>query len=264
MQLQPSELMKLAVIMVLSRYFHSATPEDSKRMTFLIIPVIIILMPTGLVLLQPNLGTAIMIIAGGGGMLFYAGAPLWIFLTGIGAAGAAVPVIWSLMHDYQKRRVETFLNPEADPLGAGYNIIQSKIAIGSGGFTGKGFLQGSQSHLNFLPEKHTDFIFTLWVEEWGLIGGIFLFMVFAMIFAYGIWIGLRCRNNFGRYLAVGLTLNFSLYIFINTAMVMGLIPVVGIPLPLISYGGSVMLAAMIGFGLIMACSMSHDSRMGRG
>lgn len=263
MQLQPSELMKIAVIMVLARYYHGTAAEDARRLSTLILPAIIVLVPTGLVLLQPNLGTAIMTVLGGATMVFLAGAPLWLFVLGIGAGAAAVPVVWMFLHDYQKRRVETFLNPENDPLGAGYNIIQSKIAIGSGGISGKGFVEGTQSRLNFLPEKHTDFIFTLWAEEWGFIGGLFLLSLFALIFIYGTWIGLRCRNSFGRFLALGLTFNFSLYVFINIAMVMGSIPVVGIPLPLISYGGSVMLAVMIAFGLIMSCSLYSDSRLSR-
>ncbi len=263
MQVQPSELMKIAVIMVTARYFHSASPEEMRRITFLIPPVLIILAPVGMVLLQPNLGTAMIILINGAAMLFMAGAPVWMFLTGIGAVCAAIPVIWHFMHDYQKQRVLTFLNPESDPLGSGYHITQSKIAIGSGGFNGKGFLNGSQSHLNFLPEKQTDFIFTLWVEEFGLVGGIFLLLLLAMIFAYGIWMAMRVRHHFGRYLCLALVINFSLYAFINIAMVMGLIPVVGIPLPLVSYGGTSMLAVMIGFGLMMSCHLYRDSKVTR-
>ncbi len=167
------------------------------------------------------------------------------------------------MHPYQKQRVLTFLNPESDPLGSGYHITQSKIALGSGGIEGKGFLQGTQSRLNFLPEKQTDFIFTLWAEEWGLTGGLFLLGLFGVIFGYGLWIALRARQNFARYLALGLTVNFSLYVFINIAMVMGLIPVVGAPLPLVSYGGTSMLAALIGFGLIMSANVYRDSKVTR-
>lgn len=263
MQLQPSELMKIAVILVLARHFHSATPEDMRRITFLIPPVLIILAPVGMVLLQPNLGTALMITMVGIAMLFMAGAPVWMFLTGIAGVCAMIPVAWHFMHDYQKQRVLTFLNPESDPLGAGYHITQSKIAIGSGGFGGKGFLNGSQSHLNFLPEKQTDFIFTLWVEEFGLVGGVFLLTLLAMIFAYGIWMAMRVKHNFGRYLCLALVINFSLYAFINIAMVMGLIPVVGIPLPLVSYGGTSMLAVMIGFGLMMSCHLYRDSKVTR-
>lgn len=262
-QIQPSELMKIAVVLALAKMFHTATIEDMRSLRFLILAAIVILAPVGLVLIQPNLGTALIIVMVGAAMLFLAGAPIWMFLAGIGAGVAAVPVAYSLLHDYQRRRVDTFLNPESDPLGAGYNIIQSKIALGSGGIEGKGFLKGTQSHLNFLPEKQTDFIFTLWAEEWGLIGGIALLVLIGAIFLYGIVIALKCRHGFGRLLALGLTVNFSLYVFINIAMVMGLIPVVGIPLPLVSYGGTAMMAAMVGFGLILSCSIHRDVKLPR-
>ncbi|HRQ60687.1 MAG TPA: rod shape-determining protein RodA [Alphaproteobacteria bacterium] len=262
-KIQPSELMKLAVVMAMARYFHGAEPDQVKRIFFLIPAALIALAPVGLVLLQPNLGTSLMILMNGAAMFLMAGVPLWMFGVVIVAGLSAVPVVWSLMHDYQKQRVLTFLDPESDPLGSGYHITQSKIALGSGGIDGKGFLQGTQSHLNFLPEKQTDFIFTLWAEEWGFMGGVFLLGLFGLIFMYGLYIAFRCRHNFGRYLALGLSVNFSLYIFINTAMVMGLIPVVGIPMPLISYGGTAMLAAMIGFGLMMSCSVYRDSKLSR-
>ncbi len=263
MNLQPSELMKLAVVMALAKYFHTSTLEDVRRISFLIIPVLIIIMPVGLVMLQPDLGTSLMIMLAGGAMLFIAGAPLWMFVTVIVAAIASMPVAWHLMHDYQKKRVTTFLNPESDPLGAGYHITQSKIALGSGGIEGKGFLEGTQSHLNFLPEKQTDFIFTLWAEEWGLFGGIFLLALFGMVMFYGIWIAFRCRHGYGRFLSMGLIINFSLYVFINIAMVMGLIPVVGAPLPMVSYGGTAMLATMIGFGLVMSCNIHREAKLAR-
>lgn len=262
MNLQPSELMKIAVIMALAKMFHSAGLEDMRRLKFLMLPALVILAPVGLVLLQPDLGTALMILIGGGGMFFVAGAPLWLFGTLFALAAVSLPLFWQFfLHDYQKQRVLTFLNPESDPLGAGYHIMQSKIALGSGGIDGKGFLQGTQSRLNFLPEKQTDFIFTLWAEEWGLTGGIALLILFSLVLFYGIWIAMRCRHNFGRFLGIGLSINFSLYIFINISMVMGLIPVVGAPLPLISYGGTAMLAAMAGFGLMMSCSLHKDAKM---
>ncbi len=264
MKLQPSELMKIVVVMALARYFHAATIEDMKRIMFLIPAALMIFAPVGLVMLQPDLGTSLMIILAGVAVFFVAGAPKWIFISGIGATVASVPLAWQfILHDYQKQRVLTFLSPERDPLGAGYHITQSKIALGSGGVEGRGFLQGTQSHLNFLPEKQTDFIFTLWAEEWGLLGGLFILALFGATFLYGGWIALRCRHGFGRLLAFGLTVNFSLYVFINIAMVMGLIPVVGAPLPLISYGGTAMLAVMIGFGLIMSCSIHRDSKLPR-
>lgn len=262
-KIQPSELMKLAVVLILARYFHASEPEQVRRISYLIPPALLAIAPVGLVLLQPNLGTSLMILIDAAAIFLMVGVPLWMFGTLITLALAAIPVVWSFMHDYQKQRVLTFMDPESDPLGAGYHITQSKIALGSGGLEGKGFLQGTQSHLNFLPEKQTDFIFTLWAEEWGFLGGIFLLGLFGLMFAYGLYIALRCRHNFGRYLALGLSVNFSLYIFINTAMVMGLIPVVGIPMPLISYGGTAMLAAMIGFGLMMSCSVYRDSKMAR-
>ncbi len=263
MQLQPSELMKIAVVMTLARHFHGATPEQARRLTFLIVPALIILAPVALVLLQPDLGTSLMIIMAGAGVSFIAGAPLFLFIGAIILAAISVPIAWQFLHDYQKQRVMTFLNPESDPLGAGYHITQSKIAIGSGGIEGKGFLQGTQSHLNFLPEKQTDFIFTLWVEEWGLFGGMVLLSLFLLIFISILIVSFRCKHNYGKYLALGLSINFSLYVFINIAMVMGLIPVVGAPLPLVSYGGTSMLAALIGFGLVMSCNLYRHSKVTR-
>ncbi|WP_435640138.1 rod shape-determining protein RodA [Micavibrio aeruginosavorus] len=263
-QIQPSELMKLALVMALARYFNGARSEDLRRLTFLIPPALLILAPVGLVLLQPNLGTAVMLVVDGAALFFLGGAPIWLFIVGIAAGLAAIPLVWHFyMHDYQKQRVLTFLDPEADPLGSGYHIMQSKIALGSGGIEGKGFLNGSQSHLNFLPEKQTDFIFTLWAEEWGLTGGLVLLGLLLLIFIYCGWISFRCRHVYGRLLAFGLMVNFSLYVFINIAMVMGLIPVVGIPLPLVSYGGTSMLAAMIGFGLIISANIHRDSKLPR-
>lgn len=262
-QIQPSELMKIAVVMALARYFHAATLEEIKRIPFLIPPLLLIFLPVGLVLLQPDLGTSLMIVMAGGVMFFLAGVPLWMFLSVIGAGIAALPIAWQFLHPYQKQRVLTFLNPESDPLGSGYHIIQSKIALGSGGIGGKGFLKGSQSHLNFLPEKQTDFIFTLWAEEWGLTGGIVLLILFGAVFAYGYYIAFRSKHAFGRLLVLGLTANFAFYVFINIAMVMGLIPVVGAPLPLVSYGGTAMLAAMIGFGLMMSSHIHRNSKLPR-
>ncbi len=262
-QLQPSELMKIAVVMVLARYFHAATLEDMRRIPFLIVPALIIIAPVGLVLLQPDLGTSLMIVMAGVSMFFMAGASIWLFVAGGVLAASSIPVAWYLMHDYQKQRVMTFLNPESDPLGAGYHIIQSKIALGSGGLSGKGFLEGTQSRLNFLPEKQTDFIFTLWAEEWGFLGGCFLLFLFGVVFMYGPWIAMKARHNFSRYLAMGLIVNFSLYVFINISMVMGLIPVVGAPLPLVSYGGTAMMSALIGFGLMMSVHVHRDSKVTR-
>ncbi len=223
-QIQPSELMKIALVMAMARYFHSATSEDMRRLSFLLVPALMMVLPIGLVLLQPNLGTATIMAVDGAAMMFIAGAPLWIYFLGAASLVALIPAVWIFyMHDYQKQRVLTFLDPESDPLGSGYHITQSKIALGSGGIDGRGFLQGTQSKLNFLPEKQTDFIFTLWAEEWGLLGGVLLLVLFGLVFLYCGWISFRCRHAFGRYLVFGLMVNFSLYVFINVAMVMGLI-----------------------------------------
>lgn len=262
-QVQPSELTKIAVVLVLSRYFHGATTEDMKSLRFLLGGLLFLVGPFILVATQPDLGTSGVIIMAGIAMFWLAGAPVWIFLVGLAAFITALPAGYAMLHDYQKKRVEIFLNPENDPLGAGYHITQSKIALGSGGLEGKGFLKGTQSHLNFLPEKQTDFIFTLWVEEWGLFGGLFVLFLVGAIVAYSGWISSRCRHGFGRLMAFGLGVNFFIYAFINIAMVMGLIPVVGVPLVLVSYGGTAMMAVMIGFGLMMCCNVYKDAKLPR-
>jgi rod shape determining protein RodA len=262
-QLQPSELMNVALILALARYFHYRVDEDIRRVRFLVPPAAMILIPAALVLKQPDLGTAIMLVLTGAVLFFIAGVRLRIFALMVAAAAAAVPAGWHFLRDYQKNRIYTFLDPESDPLGAGYHILQSKIALGSGGLFGKGFLHGSQSHLSFLPEKQTDFIFTTLAEEFGFVGGIGLLALYALIIIYGFAIALRCRNHFGRLLGLGIVTNFSLYVVINTAMVMGLIPVVGVPLPLISYGGTAMLAVMFGFGLLMNVAVNRDTLLNR-
>jgi rod shape determining protein RodA len=262
-QLQPSEMMKVTLVLALARYFHGLTVDEIGRPLRLIIPTLLILTPAVLVLKQPDLGTALKLLLSGGAMLFLAGVRWWKFVTVIAAGAGALPLIWGHMRDYQKNRIYTFLDPENDPLGAGYHILQSKIALGSGGLFGKGFLLGTQSHLNFLPEKQTDFIFTMLAEELGLVGGLTLLGLYTLCFVYGFAIALRSRNHFGRLLGLGLTINFFLYVFINTAMVMGLIPVVGVPLPLISYGGTAMLTVMFGFGLLISVWIHRDVRIGR-
>lgn len=263
MRLQPSEVMKIAVILALARFFHGLTPDEIRNPLFLVPPLVIALLPVGLVVIQPDLGTALMILMVAGAMFFIAGVSYWIFAAVLAAGAAAVPVAWNLLHGYQKQRVMTFLDPESDPLGAGYHIIQSKIALGSGGVSGKGFLQGTQSSLNFLPEKETDFIFTLFTEEWGLIGGLGLMGLFAAIIIYGYFIAFNCQNQFGRLLVTGIIINFSLYIFINIGMVMGLLPVVGVPLPMISHGGSSMLSVLFGFGLLMSAHVHRHVKVTR-
>jgi len=261
-QLQPSELMKVALVLALARYFHGLEAESVRRVLPLVPPLLLIALPALLVLKQPDLGTAGMLIMGGGALFFAAGVRLWKFTVLIAGGLAAIPVGWNMLHDYQKNRVLTFIDPERDPLGAGYHILQSKIAFGSGGVFGKGFLLGTQSHLNFLPEKQTDFIFTMLAEEFGLVGVLTLLLIYAALIAYGFAIAMRSRSQFGRLLALGLTINLFLFVFINMAMVMGIIPVVGVPLPLISYGGTAMLTVLIGFGLVMNVYVHRDSRIG--
>jgi len=262
-QLQPSETMKIALVIALARYFHGLEADDAGRARYLIVPLILITAPMALVLRQPDLGTAGVLGLIGITMLWLAGARVWQFMLVGGAAIAAVPIGWQFLHGYQKQRLLTFLNPENDPLGAGYHIMQSKIALGSGGMFGKGFLSGTQSHLNFLPEKQTDFIFTMLAEEFGLIGGTGLVALYALLIGYCIYIAFRCRSQFARLLAMGLVANFFLYVFINIAMVMGLVPVVGVPLPLISHGGTAMLTVLIGFGLVMSCWLHRDTYINR-
>lgn len=261
--LQPSELMKITLVLALARYFHGLSVDDAGRITWLLPPVLLIGAPTALVLRQPDLGTALLLAAGGAVIFFLAGVRIWKFAVAIAAALAAMPIAWSQLHDYQKGRVLTFLNPERDPLGAGYHILQSKIALGSGGIAGKGFLQGTQSHLNFLPEMRTDFIFTMLAEEFGMIGALTLLALYAMILIYAYVIGFRSRNQFGRLLAIGIAANFFLYVFINVGMVTGILPVVGVPLPLISYGGTAMLTLLIGFGLVLSVSIHRQVEIPR-
>jgi rod shape determining protein RodA len=262
-QLQPSELMNVAVVLALARYFHCLSSEEIARIRYLILPVLTVGVPAALVLKQPDLGTAVILLMSGAVLYFIAGVRLRYFVLTAAAAAAALPVVWHFLRDYQKNRIYTFLDPDADPLGAGYHILQSKIALGSGGLFGKGFLQGSQSHLSFLPEKQTDFIFTTLAEEFGLVGGLGLLALYSMIIVYGFAIALRSRNHFGRLLGLGIATNLFLSVFINTAMVMGLIPVVGVPLPLISYGGTAMLAVMLGFGLLLNVGAHRDTRLDR-
>jgi rod shape determining protein RodA len=262
-QLQPSEIMKVALILALARYFHGQTDEEVVRPLYLVTPAALALAPAALVLKQPDLGTAVMLLMAAAAVFFMAGVRLWKFALGLLLTLGAIPVAWQFLHAYQRQRLLTFLNPESDPLGAGYHILQSKIALGSGGLFGKGFLAGTQSHLNFLPEKQTDFIFTMLAEEWGMLGGLVLLGLYLLLFIYGFAIALRSRNQFGRLLAIGLTTNLFFYVFINIAMVMGIVPVVGVPLPLISYGGTAMLAVMVAFGLMMSVYIHRDIRIPR-
>ncbi len=265
-QLQPSELMKVALVMALAAYYDWLDPEQVSRPLWLVPPILLILVPMALVLVQPDLGTALVIGFGGGAVMFLAGVSLWYF--GIAALGAAAAVwtvfashgtSWQLLRDYQFRRIETFLDPATDPLGAGYHITQSTIALGSGGIAGRGFMQGTQSRLNFLPEKHTDFIFTTLSEEFGFIGSVSLLGLYMLIVIFCLVSAMTNRNRFGALLTGGLGAAFFLYFAINMAMVMGLAPVVGVPLPLVSYGGSAMLVLMGAFGLVQSAHV-HKPR----
>jgi rod shape determining protein RodA len=258
LQLQPSELMKLALVLALASWFHRASWERMGNPLFLIPPLIAILLPVGLILKEPNLGTAAITAMLGAAMFFAAGVRWWKFLLVVLPIPLVAQFAYAHLHDYQRARIDTFLNPESDPLGAGYNIIQSKIALGSGGMWGKGFLQGTQGHLDFLPEKQTDFIFTMIGEEFGFVGSLAVLGLLCLIVAGGMLIALRCRNQFGRLVALGIACNFFLYVFVNIAMVMGAIPVGGVPLPLVSHGGSAMLTVMVGFGLLMSVHVHRD------
>jgi rod shape determining protein RodA len=263
MQIQPSEITKVAVILVLARYYHGLSREQAGRFLYVLPPLAVILAPVALVMVQPDLGTAMMVLLGGGALLFVAGVRLWMFLGAAVAAVGCLPLAWSFMHEYQRKRVLTFLDPDRDPLGAGYHITQSKIAIGSGGLFGKGFLKGTQSSLNFLPEKQTDFIFTTFVEEWGMAGAFILLGLFALVLVWGFSIALRSQHHFGRLVALGVTAMMFLYVFINTAMVMGLLPVVGVPLPLVSNGGTAMVSVMFACGLLIGVSVYRDAQLPR-
>lgn len=262
-KLQPSELMKIALVMALARYFNSRTLQSIESIKGLIVPLIMVVMPVGLVLIQPDLGTALMLLFTAGAMFFAVGVQLWKFGIVILGGLLSLPIAWHFLHNYQKNRVLTFLDPERDPLGAGYHIIQSKIALGSGGIFGKGFLNGTQSHLNFLPEKHTDFIFTMLSEEFGMIGAVFVVFINFLIIAYSFVFALRSASYFGKLMAVGLATSYFLYVIINIAMVLGMLPVVGVPLPLISYGGTVLISVMMGFGMLLAINTNRHINIGK-
>ncbi len=262
LQLQPSELMKIALVLVLASWFHRASWERIGNPLFLIPPIIAVLVPVVLILKEPNLGTAAITAVLGASMFFAAGVRWWKFVLVALPLPFAAQIAYSHLHDYQRARIDTFMHPETDPLGAGYNIIQSKIALGSGGLWGKGFLQGTQGHLDFLPEKQTDFIFTMIAEEFGLVGSLALLALLGLIVLGGGLIALRCRHQFGRLVAFGIAANFFFYVFVNIAMVMGAIPVGGVPLPLVSHGGSAMITVMVGFGLLMSVYVHRDVEFG--
>ena len=257
--LQPSELMKPCIVIAVAGFFDMLPPTETRRFTAVWIPSVMILLPAGMIMHQPDLGTALMVIAGGVTVMFLAGVPLRLFVGGALAVSIAAPLAVNfVLHGYQRDRILTFLNPERDPLGMGYHISQSKIAIGSGGVLGKGFLQGTQSHLDYLPEGHTDFVFATMAEEWGLVGGVLLILAFFAVIGWGINVSLRARTRFARLTAAGLASTIFFYVAINLGMVMGLAPVVGIPLPLVSFGGSAQMTVLLCIGIMM--SIERDNR----
>ena len=266
MRLQPSELMKITLVMLLAAYYDWLPLKKISHPLWVAIPVGLIMLPTALVLNQPDLGTSILLVTGGGALMFMAGVH-WAYFAAVIAAGVSLitavfqsrGTAWQLLKDYQYRRIDTFLDPAADPLDAGYHITQSKIALGSGGWTGRGFMQGTQSRLNFLPEKHTDFIFTTLSEEFGFVGAAALLMLYALIIIFCIISAMNNANRYGALLTLGVAMTFFLFFSVNMAMVMGLIPVVGVPLPLVSYGGSAMLVLMVAFGLVQSAHV-HKPR----
>ena len=261
-RLQPSELMKLAIVLAVARFYDLLPAGETRRFIALWPAILAIGFPFSLVLIQPDLGTATMIAAGGIVVVFLAGAPMRLFIGAGAAIAAMLPIAFAMMHDYQRNRVLTFLNPESDPLGAGYHITQSKIAIGSGGIFGKGFLNGTQSHLDYLPEGHTDFVFATMAEEWGLVGGVAIIAGFILLTRWGMGVAARAPTRFGRLTAAGLITTIFFYVAINLMMVMGLAPVVGIPLPLVSFGGTAMLTVMLCLGILM--SIERDGKRRRG
>ena len=262
-RLQPSELMKISVVIVLARYFHIRSFQEIGNPLHLAIPAFLILVPVALVIKQPDLGTALMMALSGLVIFFIAGVRIWKFILLFLGGVALVPIIWQFLLEYQKKRILTFLSPEIDPLGAGYHLMQSKIALGSGGLYGKGFIQGSQSHLNFLPEIQTDFIFTMLAEEFGLLGGLVVLLLFFLISCYGLILSFFMASKFARFLTIGMITTLFFYVFINIGMVMGLLPIVGVPLPFISYGGSALLTSMTAIGLIISCHVHRDVIIGR-
>jgi rod shape determining protein RodA len=253
--LQPSELMKIMIIFILARYFNERDPILGFDLRELLTPFALLAVPTLLIMKQPDLGTAMLVIFIAASIGLFAGIRRRTLVT-LGVLGmGAVFVGWRLLHGYQKERIRTFLNPERDPLGSGYHIIQSKIAVGSGGFFGKGFMQGTQSQLSFLPERHTDFAFSVFAEEWGFTGSLILLLLYLLLVSWGIYVARRANDRFGMYLALGVTAMLFWHIVVNLGMVIGLLPVVGVPLPLFSYGGTSMVTTMVGVGILLNISM---------
>ena len=255
-RIQPSEIMKVAMPMMLAWYFHKH--ESVLRARHYATAALLLIVPVVFILKQPDLGTSLLIIAAGFFVIFFAGLPWKVMFALVAVLGAALPMAWTLLHDYQRRRVMTLLDPTSDPLGAGYHIIQSTIAIGSGGTLGKGWLNGTQTHLEFIPEKHTDFIFAVFSEEWGLLGNGVLLILFTLLVGRGLMISAAAPTMFSRLLAGAVTLTLFIYAFVNMGMVSGILPVVGVPLPFISYGGTALITLMLGVGILMSI---HTHRM---
>src|SRR5690242_4574949 len=251
-KLQPSEFMKPAIVLILARFYELVPPGEIRKWRAIWPAMLLLGVPAVLILVQPDLGTCIMVVLCGVTVMFLAGLPWWLFAGPAAAVAVAAPVVYHMMHGYQRKRIDVFLNPESDPLGAGYHIAQSKIAIGSGGIWGKGFLHGSQSHLQYLPEGHTDFVFATMAEEWGLVGGVILICAFGAVIRWGMRVSQSARTRFGQLAAAGLSATIFFYVSINLLMVMGLAPVVGVPLPLVSFGGSAVMTVMLCLGLLMA------------
>ena len=260
---QPSEILKIVLVIALARYYQWLPPEKIWRPDALVPPLLMIGLPTVLALVQPDLGTAALFAIVGCGIMFLGGVSYVYFLGAVVGIIVVLPHIWERLHDYQKERVLTLIDPERDPLGSGYHILQSKIAIGSGGLMGKGFMQGTQAQLNFLPEKHTDFIFTMFAEEMGFIGAAALLTLYLLVLLFIAYMALRCRSVFARLIAAGMGLCLFTYVFINVAMVTGLVPVVGVPLPLVSYGGTSMLTMMVGLGFVLNAHVNRGLRIRR-
>ena len=261
LNLQPSELMKIAIIVCFARYYHRMQSADIQSYRFLLIPIILLIIPCYLVIAQPDLGTSILIAGSGIVVIWIAGLNIKYFVYSSLLLLVSFPFIVSILKPYQKARILTFFNPDRDPLGAGYQIIQSKIAIGSGGFFGKGYLKGTQSYLEFLPEKHTDFIFTLFSEEFGFLGSIILMLLYILLISRVISIGFLVRSYFAKLYCFGFASAIFIYVFVNIAMVLGLLPIVGAPLPIMSYGGSSMLSIMLGLSIVMSCKIYSQDQI---
>ena len=256
--IQPSEIIKVSIIIALAKFYHDLRMDKIGQIRNLFAPVIIIIFPSILIAFQPDLGTSMSVILLGIFIMFQAGVRIWKFIVGFIIMIVSFPFLWNFIKPYQQKRILSFLNPEYDPLGQGYQLMQSKIALGSGGLTGKGFLEGTQSYLDYLPEKQTDFIFTIIGEEFGFIGTIFIIFLFFLLLLIALYISVKSFHVFGRILSMGVALNLFLYVILNISMVTGLLPVVGIPLPLISYGGTAMLSIMISFGLLLNVDLNYD------